>query len=269
MQASDIPLKLPIAFAQSAGGAYKHAIPVTSQIGITDGAASLTDGFVPLNATPIGAGGVPPSIQDMNGILFEISAWVRWAGASGPVFFDGAFSTAVGGYPRGATLQSASTPGLTFISLADNNTTNPDGGDPSWQRIGVQEASPAEVAAQTRGDVYVSPRRLSGIPRLAASSYGPNGYRVWSDGYVEQWGTVNVSVGSEITIPATFPIPFPTACDNVVANVAVNAPTTSADAWTQIVRSSISTTGFSCQVQHSSAPTFPPINGFNWRASGR
>lgn len=268
MQASDIPLKLPLPFANAAGGAQKRVIPVASQIGITDGAASLTDGFPPLNATPIGAGGIPPDIKDMNGILFEISAWARWSGASGPVFFDGAFSTAVGGYPRGATLQSAVTPGVIFVSLIDNNTTNPDGGDASWQRIGAQEATALEVAAQTRGDVYVSPRRLSGVPQLAASSYGPNGYRVWGDGYIEQWGEVVVSVGSEVVIYANFNIPFPIACDNVVATCTIAGPSNAVDHWIQLVRSTVNTNGFGCQVQGEDATT-PPISGFTWRASGR
>ena len=33
--------------------------------------------------TPVAAGGVPPSGLDMNGILFELSAVVRWANAGG------------------------------------------------------------------------------------------------------------------------------------------------------------------------------------------
>lgn len=268
MQASDIPLKLPIPFANSAGGAYKRTIPVASQIGVTDGAASLTDGFVPLNATPIGAGGIPPAMKDMNGILYEISAWARWTAGGGPIFFDGVFSTAVGGYPRGAILQSVSTDGVAFISLVNNNVTNPDGGSTSWQRLGPQEASPAEVTAQLRGDVYVSPRRLSGVPRLAASSYGPNGYRIWSDGYIEQWGEVVTSVSTEIVIYANFPISFPTTCDNVVATPTISFASLLPDHWIQLIRSTVSTSGFGCQVQGLSFST-PPIAGFTWRASGR
>ena len=128
MQASDIPGKLPIPFASAAGGGYIRSIPEASQIGITDGRASLHDGFVPLNATPIGAGGVPPSIKDMNGILFEISGWTRWVAAGGSVNYDADFATAIGGYPYGAVVQATSSPLVFYVSTADNNTTNPEGG---------------------------------------------------------------------------------------------------------------------------------------------
>ncbi|KAA1174648.1 hypothetical protein FP026_29625, partial [Rhizobium tropici] len=73
MKASDIPVKFPIPFAASAGGGYIRAIPQASQIGITNGAASLTDGFPPLTFLPVGAGGTPPWGQDFNGILNEIT----------------------------------------------------------------------------------------------------------------------------------------------------------------------------------------------------
>ena len=80
MQLSNSPGKLVLPFA-SAGN--KNSIPVDSQIGITPGAASLADGFPPLTMTPVTAGGVPPTGPDMNGILFELSAVVRWANAGG------------------------------------------------------------------------------------------------------------------------------------------------------------------------------------------
>ena len=78
MQSSQIPSKFPIPFANGAGSGYIRQIPVTSQISITPGAASLTDGFPPLTFIPEGSGGIPPFGQDMNGILKEITAWIQW-----------------------------------------------------------------------------------------------------------------------------------------------------------------------------------------------
>lgn len=132
MQSSDIPEKFNIPFGNSAGGSYIRPIPENSQIGVNDGWASLTDGFVPLNATPPESGGIPPFMQDMNGILNQISAWSRWVGAGGPVRYDSAFQAAVGGYPRGARVLSAVTPLKIWISTAENNTTNPDSGGAGW-----------------------------------------------------------------------------------------------------------------------------------------
>jgi len=163
VQNTDIPLKLPLPFGAAAGGGYIRTIPVVSQIGVVDGAASLTDGFVPLNATPIGAGGIPPDIKDMNGILYEISGWSRWVAAGGPVYFDGTFATAIGGYPLGATIQSAVTPGVMFVSTANNNATNPDSGGADWISLTPVPATLAELIAGTSTVKYVTPATLAGL----------------------------------------------------------------------------------------------------------
>lgn len=164
MNDSDIPTKLPIRFGENAGGGYIHPIPVASQIGIVDGAASLHDGFVPLNATPIAAGGVPPSIQDMNGILYELSGWTRWQAAGGPVTFDGGFAATIGGYPAGAILRSATTANVFFVSTANGNTTDPEGvGAANWSRLVAPAATSAEALAGTVTDKYISPAVLAAL----------------------------------------------------------------------------------------------------------
>jgi len=128
MQYSDLPPRIPVPFAESG---LKNTIPVPSQVSITPGAASFTTGFPPLTMTPIAAGGVPPFGQDMNGILNEISAWARWQGAGGPVPYDAAFAAAIGGYPKGAVIAGASA-GAAWVSLVDNNLTNPGAGGAGW-----------------------------------------------------------------------------------------------------------------------------------------
>lgn len=141
MEASAIPPKFSLAFGAAAAGGFIRPIPVASQIGIINGAASLTDGFPPLCFTPVGAGGVPPFGQDMNGILNQISEWSQWQAAGGPVAWDNAFSSAVGGYPEGAIVASATTSGQYWFSSTDNNATNPDTGGAGW--IGFQPTNPA------------------------------------------------------------------------------------------------------------------------------
>lgn len=124
MQLSNIPDKLVLPFANAGG---KNSIPVNSQIGITAGAASLVDGFPPLTRTPIAAGGVPPSGLDMNGILYDMSAVVRWANAGGGYPYDSAFATDsnVGGYPKGARVARSDGAGYWFNTV-DNNVTDPE-----------------------------------------------------------------------------------------------------------------------------------------------
>jgi hypothetical protein len=125
MLSSDVPASFPIPFANNAGAGYIRPIPEESQIGITPGAASLTDGFVPLNFIPVQAGGIPPSGQDMNGILYESTAAIRSFQAGYLPTYDTTFANAIEGYFEGAVLSSSS--GLKqWISTADNNLTNPD-----------------------------------------------------------------------------------------------------------------------------------------------
>lgn len=128
MQASNAPSKSPVAFATSG---TKNTIPVASQIGITPGLASFTDGFPPLTMTPLVAGGIPPQGADFNGILNFLSSGQRWANAGGGYTFDATFAAAIGGYPRGCLLLRADLAGY-WMSTADNNTANPDTGGAGW-----------------------------------------------------------------------------------------------------------------------------------------
>lgn len=141
MQASNAPTKVQTPFASSGD---KQSIPVASQIGIADGRASYTDGFPPLTRTPVVAGGVPPFGTDMNGILYAVTAIQQWQSAGGTFSYDAAFSTAIGGYPKGAILARASYDGF-WINGTDNNTANPDTGGAGWRA-----AFPAGVVGLAR-----------------------------------------------------------------------------------------------------------------------
>ena len=176
MLISAIPARRPKAFADSG---TKNTIPTPSQIGITPGAASLTDGFPPLTFTPLASGGVPPAGADMNGILNMISAHTRWMNAGGTYTWDSTFETAVGGYPKCAMVQKADNSGW-WVSTVDGNTTNPDTGGAGWVEF---------------------------TPQGGAQSLVTNGYKKLPGGLILQWGN-NVTVGTLITV--TFPIAFPT-----------------------------------------------------------
>ena len=181
MLISALPTRLPKAFADSG---TKNTIPTASQIGITPGAASLTDGFPPLTMTPIAAGGVPPSGADMNGILNGISAHTKWMNAGGTYTWDSTFQTAIGGYPKCAMVQKADNSGW-WVSTVDGNTTNPDTGGAGWVEF---------------------------TPQGGAQSLGSSGYKKLPGGLIIQWG-VSISIsGSGGQTTVTFPISFPGAC---------------------------------------------------------
>jgi microcystin-dependent protein len=131
----DIPgQKFPVPFGNSATGTYIRTVPETTADPV---AASLQLGWPPATGTPVGAGGTPPDIRDENGILFQISAWTRWANAGGPVFYDVAFSTAIGGYPKGALLNATAGAGIYWVSTVDDNTSDPDTGGANWDSVQI------------------------------------------------------------------------------------------------------------------------------------
>lgn len=131
MLAANIPSKFVAAFANAAGAGYSRSIPLT-QGSPGNGAASLNTGFPPETFTPPGSGGYAPDGRDVNGVLFPTTGWAQWFSAGGAVPWDSAFSSAVGGYPLGAIVASATTFGLQWISMIDNNMAIPDMSGPDW-----------------------------------------------------------------------------------------------------------------------------------------
>jgi len=119
-------------FGKDAGPTYiELPIPVDSQIGVVNGAASFDDGFVPLNMTSPSLGGVPPRGKDMNGILFMITQYCALLQAGQTCVYDAAVSTAIGGYGVGAMLAATDGSGFWFNTV-DGNTTDPEDSGTGW-----------------------------------------------------------------------------------------------------------------------------------------
>ncbi len=175
MQESDIPASWLLRWAQNAGGSYVHAIPVPSQIGITDGAASLNDGFVPLNFLPDAAGGVPPFGDDMNGILAMLSGWAQWVQAGVLAKYDATFSTAIGGYPKGALLNSTILDGTLWVSTADDNTNDPDVTPTGWLNITQGRLIGRTVYVTAGSYTYAAPAGARRTRIRAAGGAGAGG----------------------------------------------------------------------------------------------
>jgi len=133
MISSATPPFFNVPFANAAAAAdITYPIPAASQAGI--GKASLADGFPPKNFLPDAAGGIAPFGQDMNGILKEVTENIRWLQAGGISKYNSGFSTAINGYPNGAVLLNAASTGF-WVSLVDNNTSNPDAGGANWNTL--------------------------------------------------------------------------------------------------------------------------------------
>ncbi|MFA6213437.1 MAG: hypothetical protein WCT07_03895 [Candidatus Paceibacterota bacterium] len=117
------PRTITIPWAANAGPSYITSVPDASQISITPGAASFTDGFPPVNMSDPLIDGIPPNGQDFNGVLNIITGHLQYMNAGGQYKFDAAISTALGGYPKGMVLQDNA--GLNaYINILAGNTTD-------------------------------------------------------------------------------------------------------------------------------------------------
>lgn len=112
-------------------GGKTSPFPVSSQISTLAGAASLNDGFVPLNMTDPTAGGVPPFGIDMNGILYLLSANLAALAAGQLPVYNATLATSMSGYALGALLAKVDGSGL-WLNLVSGNATDPDTGGTGW-----------------------------------------------------------------------------------------------------------------------------------------
>lgn len=142
-------------------GGKTFPFPQPSQIDTLNGAASLDDGFVPLNMTNPVAGGVPPFGVDMNGILFYLSSHIAALAAGQLYQYNATLSAFMGGYAVGAVLQQAANPNAFWINQTAGNETDPDTGGGGWLSTvplysAVALAGPNDVVLPGVSDYVIS-----------------------------------------------------------------------------------------------------------------
>jgi len=212
MDLTNIPTLVAVPFASGAGAGYRNAIPVASQIPVTPGAASFTDGFPPVTFQPIASGGVPPYGADVNGILYALSNMARWNQAGGRYYYNATFSTAVTGYPKGATLNRTDNLGA-WLNTVDNNTTDPNSASSSgWlpmraNAVAVSIAVTAGINTPTKeklgSQVIVCTGAIASAATLLLPLTAGSVYVVHNN--TTGAGTLEVhgATGSGVTIPQT------------------------------------------------------------------
>ena len=165
------PTNLQKAWAESG---TKATILVPSQIGITDGKSSYTDGVPPLCMASLVAGGVPPSGPEANGILYNATAHLLLQNSGGRYRFDSTISSALGGYPAGAVLQSND--GLNeYVNTVDGNTidfnSNPASIGSTWLPYAGSSAfvSPGNILMRLKSTVPTGYLECDGSAILRAT----------------------------------------------------------------------------------------------------
>lgn len=181
------PPKITVPFA---GSGQKNTIPVPSQIGITAGAASYTDGFPPLTMIPKAAGGTPPAGMDMNGILYSITQAMQFHQAGGSFPYDSSFAAAVGGYPVGAIVQATDHSGF-WLNQSANNTTDPEAFGAGWLPLDQQgSASVTMTSANVTLNALQAAKSIITITGTLTTNLNlifPN--------WVKEWTIVNKASG--------------------------------------------------------------------------
>ncbi|EPP6957764.1 gp53-like domain-containing protein [Escherichia coli] len=199
MNRSDSPKKQPKPFGVNG---QRGAILPTTPAG--DNSASYEQGFPPITMILKSAGGLPPKGQDMNQILYELSALGRWSSTGALNTFDSEFASEISGYPSGAMLISDDGERI-FINTTEGNLSDPNNNGAGWKDalsyLGLGEAAKRNVGTETNQ-----------IPDMASFASGP-GWMKFPSGKIIQYGYHTSSNSSSIII--NFPIPFPTQCYGV------------------------------------------------------
>ena len=198
--------------------------------------ASYEQGFPALNMTPIAAGGVPPSGQDFNGILYDISNAAMWQQAVGILPWSAEFaqSQVSGGYPKNALVVHNA---VLYQSSVDNNTETPGAGT-NWLGVGVSNASQPQhavtlgqmqdaLAKHTHPNATQSAsgfmsaadkQKLDGLYLTFGSSLATNGYQKLPGGLIIQWGSVGCPANYVANTRFAFnlPIAFPSSALRII-----------------------------------------------------
>ncbi|TDN54891.1 hypothetical protein EC843_101950 [Buttiauxella sp. JUb87] len=242
MNRTDAPVKQSTPFAVN--GQREPILPTTPA---GDSTASYSDGFPPITMILKSAGGLPPKGQDMNQILFELSALARWASSGATNAWDAAFSTAIGGYPMGAVVLG--TDGTTqYKNTVDSNTTNPNTGGAGWFNVTtgylktasnlgeIAAAGSTAVAAAlanlglktaAQRDVGTGATQIPDMSSFTGAWTGGGGtpvvtgagWRKGPDGVIEQWGVFGFGPDATGT-DVVFPTPFPSRVESIILTFA-------------------------------------------------
>ena len=144
------------------------------------------------------------------------------------------------------------------ISLTKSNVTNALGYTPPSKDTTYEIVTPSATG-------LMSPTMLAKLNdagdhgTVVASHYGVNGYRKWSDGFIEQWGVVSTSESG--IKKYSYPIAFPTAC-HVITLTRTWATASTNSYGDSVFPYKASASGFEVWVNYSNS--YP----LNWRAIG-
>lgn len=214
------PPVIPQPFAQSGS---RNTIPDTSA---DPQRARYQLGFPPATMTPVDSGGEPMLGPDMNGILFDITAWLFALQGGQLNAYDSDVSDAITGYALGAIVLMADGAGY-WINTSAGNTTDPDAGGANWQPMYAY--GPSAISGLTGGTRTLSAIEssryflvMTGALIANQQIIVPNAYRNWLVVNATTGAfalTVKTAAGSGVAVPqGGAASPSAVWCDTVNVN---------------------------------------------------
>lgn len=102
------------------------------------GIIGYTDGWTAINKLPVDNGGQAPWMEDINGVLYDVTGNISDINKGLPQYFDTDFATSIGGYPIGARLCLDDNSEYVVSTIA-SNSNNPNSNMTGWKKTNFNE----------------------------------------------------------------------------------------------------------------------------------
>lgn len=184
----------------------KNVIPENYETSMESNQATWDQGFGQITMLPVAAGGLPPKGQDFNGILNQISENIVYLSQGGRFKFSSEYAEAIGGYPKGAILQSDDEK-KEYLSLIDNNKVDFNTAtdiSASWKLVNTDDLLAQIASKQQKGDYATKAELNSGLAgKQPTGDYATKtevGLKLDKNSVVQSTGTSTVNVMSQKSV---------------------------------------------------------------------
>lgn len=192
MNSSDIPDRFIKAFGVNGD---KNAIPTNSSTStLSDGAATFDSGFPPLTMTAISAGGIPPDGKDVNGIFYSVTLKQQWSDSGMSYPFNADFSTAIGGYPKGAVIPFSTLDGSWLNTINNNSSTPENNGSTSSGWVPSFSYGSSSVVASGSSNITLTSLQAS-RPSISITGTITSNIYLFLPSWVKTWKITNNTIG--------------------------------------------------------------------------
>lgn len=204
MNRTDSPAKQPKPF-----GINGPREPILATTPAGDNTASYDAGFPPITMVLKSAGGLPPKGQDMNQILYELSALGRWTSTGAKNTYDASFATAIGGYPTGSYVLGDDLKTV-YRCTTDGNTSNPNSVTTGWVKVANDISDILGLGTAATKNVGTGANQIPDMNSFSSdwSVSQTAGYQKLPSGFIFQWFSATINTLGN-TASFNLPMPFP------------------------------------------------------------